>query len=171
MRRGSFSIETHIFLSSTVIASLWSLSARMQHFNISGAVTELRILTFISSTSRIQPSRVHRHDLAFSGLRWEAEARRNRRPRKCWNPVQVQQLLPNGTGCWKVTGNPVTTLYGKVNRFSPVPPCRLTVRSESLPVTGAQVNRLVASVFPAARVRISSVELTVDVSSFSFDGE
>ncbi len=73
------------------------------------------------------------------------------------------------TGSWKVTGNPVTILYGKANRFSPVPPVCLTVRSESMPVTGAQINKMVKSVFPTARgVRVSSVELTFDVSTFSF---
>jgi hypothetical protein len=72
-------------------------------------------------------------------------------------------------GKWIVTGNPVTILYGKVNRFSGVPPCRLTVRSEATPVTGAQVNKLVQSIFPAANdVRVSLVELTFDVSTFSF---
>jgi hypothetical protein len=73
------------------------------------------------------------------------------------------------TGRWKVTENPVTILYGKVNRFSSVPPCRLTVRSESLPVTGAQVNKLAESIFTTASdVRVSRVELTFDVSNCSF---
>jgi hypothetical protein len=73
------------------------------------------------------------------------------------------------TGTWTVTGNPVTILYGKVNRFSRVPPCSVTVRSESMPVTGAQVNKLAESIFPTASdVRVSNLELTFDVSSFSF---
>ena len=73
------------------------------------------------------------------------------------------------TGTWTATGNPITILYGKVNRFSAVPPVCLTVRSESMPVTGAQINKMVESVFPTARgVRVSSVELTFDVSTFSF---
>lgn len=73
------------------------------------------------------------------------------------------------TGTWTATGNPITILYGKVNRFSAVPPVSLTVRSESVPVTGAQINKMVESMFPRVRdVRISSVELTFDVSTFSF---
>ena len=73
------------------------------------------------------------------------------------------------TGNWTVTGNPVTILYGKVNRYPRVPPCSVTIRSESMPVTGAQVNKLVESIFPRATDgRVSNVELTFDVSSFSF---
>jgi hypothetical protein len=72
-------------------------------------------------------------------------------------------------GKWKSTGNPITILYGKVNRFKAVPPVSMIVRSESMPVTGAQIDKLVASVFPTATdVHVSLVELTFDVSSFSY---
>jgi hypothetical protein len=73
------------------------------------------------------------------------------------------------TGISTATGNEITILYGKVNRFSAVPPVSMTVRSESIPVTAAQINKMVESVFPGVRdVRVSSVELTFDVSTFSY---
>lgn len=73
------------------------------------------------------------------------------------------------SGTWTATGNPIVILYGKVNRFSGVPPVSLIVRSESMPVTAAQVNKMVESVFPrVADVRVSSVELTFDVSTFCY---
>jgi hypothetical protein len=73
------------------------------------------------------------------------------------------------TGTWTLTGNPVVILYGKVNRFSAVPPASMTVRSESMPVTAGQVNKMVESVFPSAGdVRVSLVELTFDVSGLSY---
>lgn len=73
------------------------------------------------------------------------------------------------TGTWTATGNPIMILYGKVNRFPEVPPVSLTVRSESMPVTGAQINRMVEAVFPTdSDVHVSLVELTFDVSTFSY---
>lgn len=73
------------------------------------------------------------------------------------------------TGNWTKTGNPVTILYGKVNRFSRVPPASVTVRSESIPVTAAHINKMVESVFPTASdVHVSLVEFTFDVATFSY---
>jgi hypothetical protein len=73
------------------------------------------------------------------------------------------------SGIWNVTGNPVSIAYGRVNRFPRVPDASLTVRSESRPVTGAELNKLVGTIFPeATRVRPSLVELTFDVSTLSY---
>lgn len=70
---------------------------------------------------------------------------------------------------WNLTGNPIEIKYGKVSRYPAVPPIQMRVRSESIPLTGAQVTKLVKSVFPHAReVRISSVELTFDCAGMSF---
>lgn len=72
------------------------------------------------------------------------------------------------TSC-TVTGNPVTILYGKAKRFAGVPSFALLVQSDLIPMTAAQINKLVESLFPnASMVRVRSVGLTFDVSSLSF---
>jgi hypothetical protein len=72
-------------------------------------------------------------------------------------------------GIWDVTGNPITVVYGKVARMPRLPQFLVKVRSESMPVTGAQVAKLVQDLFPrGADVRVSSVELTFDLKGTSY---
>jgi hypothetical protein len=67
------------------------------------------------------------------------------------------------------TGNPVKILYGKATRLPQVPPCRMVVRSEKVPLTGAQVNLLIQSVLPnAPPAKVTLAELTSDVSNIPF---
>src|SRR5450755_4408598 len=40
---------------------------------------------------------------------------------------------------WPVTGNPVTINYGKAKHFKTLPRLRIKLRSENVPLTGAQV--------------------------------
>jgi len=54
-------------------------------------------------------------------------------------------------GIWDVTGNPITVVFGKVARMPPLPQFLVTVRSESVPVTGAQVTKLVEALFPGVQ--------------------
>jgi hypothetical protein len=66
------------------------------------------------------------------------------------------------------TGNPVQVLYGRVSRFPRVPPYRVVMRSEEVPLTGAQVNEVIRLLFPGATsVRPVLVELTFDLKSTS----
>lgn len=68
------------------------------------------------------------------------------------------------SGKTSLTGNPVDIRYGKVSRFPRVPPCQVTLRSEEVPMTGAQVNETMRSLFPTAtRIRPVEVELTFDL--------
>jgi hypothetical protein len=67
-----------------------------------------------------------------------------------------------------LTGNPVDVLYGKVSRFPRVPPCRVVLRSEEVPLTGAQVNETMRLLFPnATRIQPVLVELTFDLKRVS----
>jgi hypothetical protein len=67
-----------------------------------------------------------------------------------------------------LTGNPVQILYGKVSRFPRVPPCRVTMWSEEVPLTGAQVNEAMRLLLPAAtRIQPTLVELTFDLAKTS----
>jgi hypothetical protein len=67
-----------------------------------------------------------------------------------------------------LTGNPVQILYGKVSRFPRVPPCRMTIWSEEVPSTGAQVNETMRLIFPeATRIQPTQVELTFDLKNAS----
>jgi hypothetical protein len=72
------------------------------------------------------------------------------------------------SGKWTLTGNPVQILYGKVSLLPRVPPFRLILRSEAIPITGAQINTLARSIFPnAVRMQVSQVELTLDLKGLS----
>src|ERR1035441_384564 len=63
-----------------------------------------------------------------------------------------------------LTGNPVEIVYGKLSRFSNVPPCQVRMRSEEVPLTGAQVNETMRLIFPTAtRIQPVLVELTFDL--------
>src|ERR1019366_1795437 len=67
-----------------------------------------------------------------------------------------------------LTGNPVQILYGKVSRFPRVPPCYVTMWSEEVPLTGAQVNETMRLLFPdATRIQPVMVELTFDLTKTS----
>jgi|ERR1035438_3336326 hypothetical protein len=67
------------------------------------------------------------------------------------------------TGKTPVTGNPIQVLYGKVSRFPRVPPCQVIMRSEEVPLTGAQVNETMRLLFPSAtRIQPVQAELTFD---------
>jgi hypothetical protein len=67
------------------------------------------------------------------------------------------------SGKTPITGNPVEILYGKASRFPNVPPCRVIMRSEEVPLTGAQVNETMRLLFPAAtRIQPVQAELTFD---------
>jgi hypothetical protein len=67
-----------------------------------------------------------------------------------------------------LTGNPVQILYGKVSRFPRVPPCRVTMWSEEVPLSGSQVNETIRLLFPAAtRIQPRLVELTFDLTKMS----
>lgn len=67
-------------------------------------------------------------------------------------------------GITPLTGNPVEVLYGKLSRFPRVPPCRVTMWSKEVPLTGAQVNETMRLLFPTAtRIRPVLVELTFDL--------
>jgi hypothetical protein len=67
------------------------------------------------------------------------------------------------SGKCPLTGNPVEVLYGKVSRFPRVPPCSVALRSETVPLTGSQVNETMRSLFPTAtRIQPVLVELTFD---------
>ncbi len=63
-----------------------------------------------------------------------------------------------------LTGNLVEVLYGRVSRFPRVPPYRVVIRSEEMPLTGAQVNETMRLLFPTAtKIRPVLVELTFDL--------
>ena len=67
-----------------------------------------------------------------------------------------------------LTGNPVEIVSGKISRFSNVPPCQVRMRSEEVPLTGAQVNESMRLLFPAAsRIQPVLVELTFDLTKTS----
>ena len=67
-----------------------------------------------------------------------------------------------------LTGNPVQILYGKVSRFPRVPPCYVTMWSEEVPLTGAQVNETMRLLFPnATGIKPVKAELTFDLTKVS----
>jgi hypothetical protein len=71
-------------------------------------------------------------------------------------------------GVWNMTDNPVMLLYGKTKQFENVPDNRFTMRSESVPVTAAQVLRFVKGMIPGSpEISVSSLELTFDLTSTS----
>jgi hypothetical protein len=72
------------------------------------------------------------------------------------------------SGKSSLTGNPVQIFYGKVSRFPRVPPCRVRMRSEEVPLTGAQVNETMRLTFPdATEIKPALVELTFDLTKVS----
>lgn len=74
-------------------------------------------------------------------------------------------------GKWRLTGNPISILHGRVTPFKNVPPLRFTMHSEHVPVTGAQlelcIRRWVRE--PNPRINVSSVELAFDFTGFTVE--
>ena len=69
------------------------------------------------------------------------------------------------TGKCAITGNPVTILHGRTRKFSNVPQVRITFHSERIPLTGAQVTRIVHSLTRKNAVaRVATLELTFDLA-------
>lgn len=69
----------------------------------------------------------------------------------------------------RLTGNPFELRYGRLHRWGTVAPFRLVVRSERLPLSGAQVRIILDSLFRKGyRCQISQLELTFDVSQYSY---
>ncbi len=67
-----------------------------------------------------------------------------------------------------LTGNPVQIKYIKVSPFPRVPPYSMTIRSEKLPLTGAQINELLRLTFPeATRIQPVLVEVPFDLKGTS----
>jgi hypothetical protein len=65
------------------------------------------------------------------------------------------------TGNSPLTGNPVRMQYAKISRFPRVPPLSIGMRSETLPLTGAQVNEILRQLVPGAvKIQPVYVELT-----------
>jgi len=68
----------------------------------------------------------------------------------------------------RLTGNPFELKYGKLRNWEHVAPFRLVVRSEGLPLSGAQVRIILGNLFRKGyRCQVSQVELTFDISQYS----
>jgi hypothetical protein len=68
------------------------------------------------------------------------------------------------------TGNFVEVLHGRIKKFRNVPTIQIKMRSEGIPVTAAQVKYLIRKlVLGDARVRVSKVEFTFDVTAASIE--
>jgi hypothetical protein len=66
---------------------------------------------------------------------------------------------------WPVTGNPITITYGKAKHFKTLPRLLIKLRSENVPLTGAQVQLLINRLTNSSPdVTVSSLELTFDVT-------
>jgi len=69
----------------------------------------------------------------------------------------------------RLTENPFELRYGRLHKWRAVAPFRLVVRSERLPLSGAQVRIILDSLFRKGyRCQASQLELTFDVSQYSF---
>jgi hypothetical protein len=68
------------------------------------------------------------------------------------------------SGVWEVNDNRFRLGYGKVSRFSAVPDAILTMYSDAMPLTGAQVDLFLARAFRGRkRKQVSQVECTNDL--------
>jgi hypothetical protein len=68
------------------------------------------------------------------------------------------------------SGNPVDLLYGRKKRFANVPTQRITINSERIPITAAQVMLLVKRLtVESPQIRVSSLEFTFDVTGATID--
>jgi hypothetical protein len=69
----------------------------------------------------------------------------------------------------RLTGNPFELRYGRLHQWEHVPPFRLIMRSETVPLSGAQVLGILKCLFcNGFRSRVAQVELTFDLSRYSF---
>jgi hypothetical protein len=76
------------------------------------------------------------------------------------------RLIP---GTCSLAGNPFQLKYGRLHHWANVPPFRLSVRSDTVPLSGAQVSAIVSSLFRRGfRCQISLVEFTFDIKGFPF---
>mgnify|MGYP001592252979 FL=1 len=72
-------------------------------------------------------------------------------------------------GVCALTGNPVELRYGRTRPFRRLPPLRLVLRSESVPLTAAQVTLAADSLVRVGlRAYLSLLEFTFDVQQFGF---
>src|SRR6266849_895928 len=82
-------------------------------------------------------------------------------------PRRMYARSRHGENC--LTGNSFELKYGKLHKWEHVAPFRLVVRSEGLPLSGAQVRIILDSLFRKGyRCKISQAELTFDISQYSF---
>ena len=71
-------------------------------------------------------------------------------------------------GTCRLSGNPFDLKYGPLNPYPNVPPFRLSVRSDTIPLSGAQVSNIVTGLFRSgSRSQVSLVEFTFDVTESS----
>jgi hypothetical protein len=74
------------------------------------------------------------------------------------------------SGIFWLNGNPVDVVYGRTRKFKNVPTLQITMRSERIPLTAAQVRLLVEKLTDGpATIRVSSVEFTFDVTGVTID--
>jgi len=74
------------------------------------------------------------------------------------------------SGRFWLSGNPVELLYGRKKNFKNVPALRITMRSERIPLTAAQVRLLIERLVVALpQIRDSLVEFTFDVTGVTID--
>lgn len=67
------------------------------------------------------------------------------------------------SGKERLSRNPVAIVYGPVRKFVNVPKAQITFRSESVPLTGAQVMVAITELLgPRAKIDVSLLELTFD---------
>ncbi len=76
------------------------------------------------------------------------------------------RLLP---GHCQLTGNPFELKYGRLHPYSNVPPFRLSLRSDVVPLSAAGVSSTIDSLFRRGfHCQVSQLEFTFDVTGFSF---
>jgi hypothetical protein len=75
------------------------------------------------------------------------------------------RLIP---GTCRLSGNPFELKYGRLHPYSNVPPFRLSVRSDAVPLSGAQASIVAGSLFRRGfRCQVSQVEFTFDTTELS----
>lgn len=73
------------------------------------------------------------------------------------------------SGVVQLTGNPIAIVYGRAKRFPNVPKAQITLRSEAVPLTGAQVMVAITDLFgPRVKVDVSTLELTFDTDRIAW---
>ncbi len=67
------------------------------------------------------------------------------------------------SGKERLSGNPIAIVYGRAKRFANVPKAQITFRSESVPVTGAQIMVTMTELLGSrTKIDVSVLELTLD---------